>query len=171
MLEPYISRSLPPPVLLSASLFLSTLGSVLCDFLATCAGFYIHQSASRGESESVVAVIDLLRSNGGCRERERDIERETEKREERERERERKGAESRSSGVAKRERGKGRESKGVSSEAWRGAVRQPVESAGRVQLPSSQRVRLTPYESGYFCGQLFLSADHSVRSPRLTALS
>lgn len=70
---------------------------------------------------------------------------------EREREREGKRAESRKLEGGKVRKREKPERRGES----RGMARQPVEFAGRVQLPS-HRVRLTLYESGYFCGQVFL---------------
>ena len=69
---------------------------------------------------------------------------------ERERERRKESRKSKLEGGKMRKREKP-ERRGES----RGMTRQPVEFAGRVQLPS-HRVRLTLYESGYFCGQVFL---------------
>ena len=157
MLEPYISRSLPlPPPPPPPAICVSFPFNPWQRFSAI---FQQRVPASTYIGARVVARarawLPLSIYCGATEAVERERERER---------RERERAESRSSGVVKRERGKGRESKGMSGEARSGA-------AGRVQLPSSQRVRLTLYDSGYFCGQLFLSADRSVRSPRLTALS
>lgn len=71
MLEPWY-LSFPSRPSLSASLFLSTPATALCDFPPTCAGFYIYQSASRALALARFPVIDLLRSNGGWPERERE---------------------------------------------------------------------------------------------------